>query len=86
MAVRFSPTTLLSSRKRNRLRESPGVSNSMTIRSTDILSVPPHTYYLAPPYGGEADPAVEQFLRAGSNSTCMQNGSKQSGVSRAASA
>jgi hypothetical protein len=27
----------LSSRKRNRLAESPGISSSMTIRSTEIL-------------------------------------------------
>ena len=27
----------------------PGVSSSMTIRWTDIFSLPPHTYYFAPP-------------------------------------
>ena len=40
-AVRFLPTTLLSRRKRNRLRESRGVSSSITIRSTAILSLTP---------------------------------------------
>jgi hypothetical protein len=39
---------MLSSRKRNRLLESPGVSSSMTIRSTDILSLPPYTYLSRP--------------------------------------
>ena len=40
-AVRFLPTTLLSRRKRNRLRELRGVSSSITIRSTAILSLTP---------------------------------------------
>jgi hypothetical protein len=63
-------------RKRNRLCESPRVSSSITIRSTDMLSLPLMLPVLPHAQGAEADPAAELFLRIGSNATCTQNGSK----------